>query len=318
MKHFDYQIIDEGFKQITLKYNDEKNETVVKIAPEKGSNMFKYKVNNLDLIYYDPELPLDHYLNGNPIIYPLPNRVNNCHYKYKGESYWQEKNKKPIFLHSLVYDEKWDFKEPEIKADHIELKTFLSVNEEHPVYEGFPFKHKIIIKYKLFDDRLRLKYFIENHDEKELPYGLCFHTYFNYLVNRDNTYLKIPAKHYMELNKDQIPTGNLISTLNSEYDFNNVRSLKEVNLDGALTNLKESPKILYKDRLKINFDYSKEFTHVQLYTPLNKPFFCLEMQTCSADAHNLAAEGKEEAAHLLSVKPGGKSSGWLDYKPKLC
>lgn len=318
MSNFSYNIKRDDFTKITLKAKEEENISIIKVAVDKGNNMFKYKFNDYDLIYYNPDLQLDHFLNGNPIIYPLPNRVNNCHYEFNGKKYWQQKNSKPIFLHSLVYDEKWSYEKPYIADDHIRLKTYLNIDENHPVYEGFPFKHEIIIFYRLYFNKLRIEYTIKNHDKKELPYGICFHTYFNYLNGRDDTYLKVPADYYMELDEDLIPTGRLLDTRDSEFDFNEYRSLKKVNLDGALTNLNESPQILFEDKLKVDFDYSKEFTHLQLYTPLNNPFFCLEMQTCSADAHNLAACGKNEAAHLLTVKPLDKSTGWLDYKPKLC
>jgi aldose 1-epimerase len=318
MKHFDYQISDDGFKKIVLKAQNEQKKSLIKIAPELGNNMYEYQINNHSLIYHNPELPLAHFLNGNPIIYPLPNRVKNCHYEYKGNKYWQEKNSKPIFLHSLVFDEKWNFIKPEIKKDHIQLETFLDIDKNHPVYEGFPFEHKIKIFYKLFEDKLRIKYEISNHDKKELPYGICFHTYFNYLTDRNSTFIKAPAQYFMELNDDQIPTGELKSVKNTEYDFNEFKTLKGIDIDGAITNLKGNPQINFDKKMEVLLDSSDEFSHIQFYTPLDEPFFCLEMQTCSADAHNLDAAGYEKAAHLLTIKSNEKSSGWLDYKPKLC
>lgn len=318
MVNFDFEINKDNFKVVTLKAEDKGNISLIKIAPGLGNNMFKYQYNDLELIYYDPKLPLNHFLNGNPIIYPLPNRVNNCHYEFKDKKYWQEKNSKPIFLHSLVYDEKWDYQKPKIFNDYIQLETHLDIDREHPVYQGFPFEHELKVIYKLFKDKLRLKYEVINKDSKELPYGICFHTYFNYLNKRKNTYIKAPAESYMELDEDQIPTGQLLSVEGTDYDFNEDKSLKDINIDGAITDLRDKPKIKFGEKLEIEFDYSKEFSHIQFYTPLNELFFCLEIQTCSADAHNLDAAGFKKAAHLLTVKPNEKSSGWLDYKPKLC
>ncbi|HKL12056.1 MAG TPA: aldose 1-epimerase [Halanaerobiales bacterium] len=318
MKHFDFEITKKDFQIITLKAEVNNNKSVIKVAPGMGNNMFKYQFNNFDLIYYDPKLPLNHYLNGNPIIYPLPNRVNNCHYEFKDKKYWQEKNSKPIFLHSLVFDEKWEYKRPEVFKDYIKLETFLDIDKNHAVFEGFPFEHKIKLIYILSEDKLRFKYEIINKDKKELPYGICFHTYFNYISNREETYIKAPAKYYMELNEDQIPTGKLLDINNTDFDFNEFKSLKDINIDCAITGLLDEPVVNFKDNLKIEFDYSQEFSHIQFFTPLAEKFFCLEMQTCSADAHNLNAAGLKKAAHLLTVKPQDKSSGWLDYKPKLC
>src|SRR6056297_2961299 len=147
MKHFDFEITKKDFQIITLKAEVNNNKSVIKVAPGMGNNMFKYQFNNFDLIYYDPKLPLNDYLNGNPIIYPLPNRVNNCHYEFK-------------------------YKKPEVFKDYIKLETFLDIDKNHAVFEGFPFEHKIKLIYILSEDKLRFKYEIINKDKKELPYGI--------------------------------------------------------------------------------------------------------------------------------------------------
>jgi len=45
----------------------------------------------------------------------------------------------------------------------------------------------------------------------------------------------------------------------------------------------------------------------------NPNFFCLENQACSTDAHNLYAQGKQDAAHLLIVQPGERQTMWIKY-----
>ena len=54
------------------------------------------------------------------------------------------------------------------------------------------------------------------------------------------------------------------------------------------------------------------FTHLVVYTP-NQPFFCVENQTCSTDAHNLASAGKKREAHLQICPPGQVRKGWVRF-----
>ena len=65
--------------------------------------------------------------------------------------------------------------------------------------------------------------------------------------------------------------------------------------------------------LKVYMDSTDEFTHMQVFTPKGKPFFCVEKQTCSTDAPNLHARGFAEEAHLLTVKPGEVQEGQVDF-----
>jgi aldose 1-epimerase len=51
-----------------------------------------------------------------------------------------------------------------------------------------------------------------------------------------------------------------------------------------------------------------------VYTPAGQPFFCMESQTCSTDAHNLHARGLEEEAHILVTPPGGAASGRIFFR----
>jgi aldose 1-epimerase len=51
-----------------------------------------------------------------------------------------------------------------------------------------------------------------------------------------------------------------------------------------------------------------------VYAQPRNPFFCVENQTCSTDAHNLYARGLQDAAHLLFAPEGGKSMGWIQFR----
>jgi len=68
----------------------------------------------------------------------------------------------------------------------------------------------------------------------------------------------------------------------------------------------DKPAVIYYDILgvKLTLTASAFFTHAVVYTPPSRPFFCVENQSCSTDAHNLHAQGLLKEAHLAVLKPG--------------
>src|SRR5258708_29765280 len=83
---------------ISLSYTDQSNpahNTTVSIAPELGSNMFRFRVGKHDLIYTDQALLKKNAFTGNFVLWPLPNRVRGKRYTYQGQSYSLENVKRP-------------------------------------------------------------------------------------------------------------------------------------------------------------------------------------------------------------------------------
>ena len=92
---------------------------------------------------------------------------------------------------------------------------------------------------------------------------------------------------------------------------------------GLVIPLSLNNRLLEKDK-KVMIDYrtiglklymasSDDFTHMQVYTPKGRKFFCVEKQTCSTDAHNLYAKGYEKEAHLLVVEAGKEHDGYVEF-----
>ena len=52
-----------------------------------------------------------------------------------------------------------------------------------------------------------------------------------------------------------------------------------------------------------------------VYTPFNRPGFCLENQTNSTDYINMTNMGVP-TANMLEVAPGQEKSGWITCKVK--
>ncbi len=295
-------------------FNDK--DITIKVAPALGSNLYCFQVGEHPVVHYNPQFSLTSYYTGNPILYPFPNRLKNCMYEYKGKKTWQMKHGIPIFLHSLVFDEAWQYSLPVAGQDSVSLDTFLVIDERHPVYVGYPFKHTLHVIYTVTRTGFSIRYQIVNQDVKELPFGISFHTFFSKLDGDDGSLVRVPAKYMMELTDDLLPTGALFDVQGKPFDLRSPVAVGTQDLDNCFTGMMENERVYVeypKLGLKVYMDSTDEFTHMQVFTPKGKPFFCVEKQTCSTDAPNLHARGFAEEAHLLTVKPGEVQEGQVDF-----
>lgn len=311
----------EGTEAFVLRYVGsgigDDQDIAVKVSPELGSNLYALQIGSHHVIHYNPAFSLTSYYTGNPILYPFPNRLRNCMYEYQGEKRWQMKHGIPIFLHSLVFDECWDYTPPVIDQEGIVLDTFLSIDEHHPIYVGFPYAHVLHVIYRLTKKGLSIVYRVENHDSKTMPYGISFHTFFTKLDGDEDSLIKVPARYMMELTDDLLPTGVLLPVAGRPFDLRTPVNVGSQDLDNCFTGLIDDERLYVeyrKRKLRVFMDSTDLFTHVQVFTPQGRPFFCVERQTSSTDSPNLHARGFVDEAHLLEVEPGGSQEGQVDFR----
>ncbi len=106
---------------ISLSYEDRANPArsiTVGIAPDLGSNMFRFRVGTFDIIYCEPDLLTRRAFTGNFVLWPLPNRIRDKRYVYQGQTYSLEALKRPsgneVLIHGLVFDRPWHYDPPVI------------------------------------------------------------------------------------------------------------------------------------------------------------------------------------------------------------
>jgi aldose 1-epimerase len=300
---------------VTLSQGD----TTVRILPAAGFNVYslKFGVNEF-LRQPDTLRDLKGFMYGTPIMYPTPNRVRDSKLTFDGVEYQFEPNNGPNFLHGLVHSA--PFKITHIKEDSesASVTAELVFQKGTPWFEKFPFEHKLIVQVTVRDTSVRWTYTVDNtQGAKPVPYGFGLHPWFLYHGDRADTTLSVPASGLME-SKELLPTGNILSLDNSPSDARQPRSLQDFVVDDVYYGMRpETPAIInFKDAMfELGLYATQDFTHMVVYTPL-EPWFCVENQTCSTDAHNLYAQGKTQESNLLVVNPGSKTSGWVEYRYK--
>lgn len=309
---------------ISLRYNDEdrKKNLKVSIAPKLGSNIFCFRVGENDIIYCDRDLLIKKDFTGNFVLWPIPNRVRDKKYIFKGREYSLGNIKRhrgnDVLIHGLVFDREWQYKNPIAGKDFASVETYIDIAPESPNYSAYPFASRLSLAYKLSRQSIKIKYTVQNNSSLEMPFGFGLHPYFSTLSGINETLVMLSADYVMEADKDLLPSGKLKDVSGTEYDLRKPKAVSLLNLDHVFTGLHSKAHILYeKQKMAISLDASEEFTHMVLYTMEKyKGFICLENQTCSTDAINLDAKGFKKEAHLLTVAPGKSFTGYIEYKVK--
>jgi aldose 1-epimerase len=290
------------------------------IAPSAGSNLFSLAVDGHELMYQPDILgELDQQRAGTPILFPTPNRVRDSQMSFEGRTFRFPANSEANFIHGLVRRVPWRAGTLGQRGGVARAETSVEWHRKQPDFDLFPIPHRLSIGYALDRNGLRFSYRVENRDRRaRLPFGFGLHPYFRVPADRAEVRLQVPLARRMESER-YLPTGKLLPVAGTAHDLRKLTPLPGLALDDVyfgLTPPRAARFQLARPPLEVRLSGSAAFTHVVVYTPPDRPFFCVENQTCATDAHNLHAAGKKQVAHLLVVAPGKTARGYVDWKIK--
>ncbi|HLL60105.1 MAG TPA: aldose 1-epimerase [Candidatus Nitrosocosmicus sp.] len=329
--NFTHEIIEHENlgKVIYLTYKNKENpaKTIkVGIAPDFGSNLFSFMVGEDELIYTDANaLAEKHDFTGCFVLWPFPNRITDRKYTFNGKTYSLEDVEIPrgnaSLVHGLVRDRKWEYEEPQLNSDSISVKTSVVMDEKSPYFADYPFPSRLSLTFTLSSKGIKTEYTVENLGDEEMPFGFALHPAFSTLITgADKTLVSIPAIQVMEADEELLPTGRILDVTGVMYkQFNLLEPVpvSALKLDHVFTGMDpdQSACVYYEGKnMKLKLNTSSEFTHFVIYTLEGDRFVCLENQTCATDAPNLATQGKENIAHLLTVMPGQAHTGFIEFE----
>ena len=291
------------------------------IAPDLGSNLYRLKVGEHELLYSETEKLKRREHTGIFVLWPFPNRVRDKQYTYRGQHYTFDgvPRTQGALIHGLVFDRSWAYEPPLADEQGASATTFVEMNADSPYYSAYPFASRLALTYTLTSAGITVTYSVRNKGTQTLPYGFALHPYFRLLSSADQTLAALPADHVMEADQELLPTGRLLDVNSVMYGMFNLGQptlVSQLKLDHVYTNLPLPNEALieHNDRgLRVRITASADFTHTVIYTLGDGPFVCLENQTCSTDAINLFENDRQDIAHLLEVQPGEESSGSISY-----
>jgi aldose 1-epimerase len=299
-------------------YNLATGQTAVKLEPSAGANVFSIRYKGTELLKSPKSLQeLPGFAYGVPVLFPMPNRVRDGVFTYGGRQFKFTPNNEGNFLHGLVHSAKWEVTGYKTTDNAATVTCQLKFEPGSEQFKLFPLQHTFQLTVEAVSDGVRWTYLVDNSKgDKPVPFGFALHPWILYQGPRSETYITIPATHLMESVK-LLPTGKLLELAGSNYDARTPKSLEGFFSDDVYFGMRSSaPTVIdfRQPRLKITLSASDDFTHLVLYTPKDQPWFCVENQTCSTDAHNLYAKGLTKESHLQIIEPGKTATGHIEMR----
>lgn len=288
-----------------------------RISLRYGANLCRYRYKGWNVIDYDPGLMKASDFTGTPVLYPTPNRVENGVFTFEGKTYPQVKRGKRIFEHGLVYDEPWELLDVAATDKNAVLTARILWDVDSPLFEAFPFKHTLTLTFCLQDGSIEISFHIENDGSEPLPFGFGLHPYFQKLSGEDETLIKLPVNRVMEASEALLPTGKTTSVIGTKLDLNQAIAIGALDLDHVfMREANETPAFIFyrEQNIKVSIHATDVFSYYVVYSPPGKPYFCIENQTCSTNAHNLYEAGLRGISGLKIVAPGEYAAGSVQYK----
>lgn len=146
----------------------------------------------------------------------VSNRISHAQYDHKGTQYKLLANDGANSLHGGPGGFSqciWSMSEV-IEDEHGQTITLSYLSKDGD--QGFPGRLLAKVRYRLsFDDQLTITY--NASSDKVGPINMCNHAYFTLgETSIHDLSLSVNAKRYLEMNSDNLPTGNILST-NDEY-----------------------------------------------------------------------------------------------------
>ena len=291
-------------------------DTTATFVPAAGANVQSVVHKGVEYFHQPEELSeLPGVRCGNPVLYPTPNRIEGGKFEFEGKEYVFREGE-GNHIHGLVNREEFTCELTEVADGAVSVTAAIRFDDSSERGRLFPWEHTFRLKVTVRDGSVRWDYEVDNDASGEnLPFGVALHPYVKYHESRKDTYLQVPAEALMESFK-QLPSGKLLNLDGHKLDAREPVSLEGYQSDDVFYGMEpEKPaKLEFRNvGRSITFRASEEFTHLVVWTP-DRPFMGIENQTCSTDAHNLAAKGMNDVAHLQICPPGERRQGWVEYQ----
>lgn len=286
----------------------------VRILPGAGFNLFDWRFEGREILMKPVDITIFGTKYGIPILFPAPNRIKDATYTWRGKRYVMTKRGSKIMRHGLVSDEPFSVRRLEAAEDCALCEAEIAITPDGPLGEGYPFATTLTVRYTLDAAGLHFCAFVRNDSEEDMPFGLALHPYFSKRGDAKNVFIKVPAKRVYVCDAELIPSGKIVAAeggLRIWDDFHDVEGLYLDNVYRGMT-ADMASEIRYED-ITVRISASDSFRNVVVYTPHDRPGFCIEPQTNATDALNLHARGQIDESGLLILPAGQTFTGTVDF-----
>ena len=158
-------------------YSIQQGTTIVRLVPAAGCNVMSMQVDGVEYFRQPDnvkELPGVSY--GNPILYPMPNRVKDARFSFQGKEFSFTPNSQGNFIHGLV--NKSAFKVTAMSLDESSASITCQVSFENgtDLHQRFPMPHLFSMTVTVTQNAVRWTYEVNNSEGNQaVPFGVALH-----------------------------------------------------------------------------------------------------------------------------------------------
>ncbi|MBQ9009610.1 MAG: aldose 1-epimerase [Clostridia bacterium] len=301
----------EEFEEIVLKGEGHE----VRILPQAGFNVYYWHYLDQEVLMKPVDIRQVGTKYGIPILFPTPNRMEEGTFEWKGKQYRMDKRGERVKIHGIVKDEPWMVTRLEAGEDEALCEACIRIAALDDLYQAFPFPCTLTVRYTLTAAGLHMDMKVRNDGIEEMPFGFAVHPYFSKQGDAGQVYLNVPVRRVYEADEALLPSGEIVEMDSSKRPDGEGHTVESLYLDNVFRGMTEDLEstVTWKS-FRLHLRASDCYRNVVVFTPHNRPGFCIEPQTCSTNSINLYARGRIDESGLLILQPGAEFTSWVDYR----
>ena len=240
----------------------------VELAPQAGGPIARFRCNDVDLLRPMTAEAITSGRGNEAACYPLvpfSNRIANGRLVFDGQAFKLKPNWPGVRhpMHGEGWARAWDV----VRHDGRSAE----VVHEHDGRKGWPFRYRAQLSFRLDEAGLAVNMAIENLENRAVPGGLGLHPFFT----RDtDSELAFHAAAVWLGDAEVLPTRRV--AVPTEWDYSRSRKV-ESGLDNCFEDWDGRAVISWPGRgLRLELGATHPFRHAVIYTPANRPYFCVE------------------------------------------
>ena len=286
----------------------------VKILPVNGFNLFAWTFEGQELLMKPADLTAFGSKYGMPILYPTPNRIKDATYTWQGKTHVMTKRGQKILRHGLVMDEPFTVRRLEAGEDSALCEAEIALREGDALTEGYPFPSTLTVRYTLTARGVHMDLTVRNDGSEALPFGVAVHPYFSKRGDANRVFIKVPCRRIYETDDALIPTGRIVPAGEDKAIADDFRSVESLYLDTVYRGMTQDleSQVQYED-VVLHIRASDCFRNAVVFTPHDRPGFCIEPQTNATNCINLHAQGLIDESGLMVLPAGQTFACFVDY-----
>jgi len=290
-------------QQFVLTFGDQRA-----VVTEVGAGLRTYTVADRDLIdgYDEDEMCA---IGRGQLLLPWPNRIEDGQYEFGGTVYHTPLTEpaRHNALHGLTRWVNW--RAVEHAAERVLMSLVL-----HP-QEGYPFFLELEAEYRLSAAGLTVRTTSTNTGTHAAPYGAGHHPYLTVGTLIDEALLKLPALMRLEVKDRLIPTGRLLPTKGTAYDFLELQAIGSLRMDTAFANLIPESDGMIRVRLQApggdparTLWMEPVYRFLMVYTPDAIPQASRRRRSIAVEPMTCAPNAFRSGDGLIVLQPGQSTS----------